>query len=65
MLSQNPAETYQYYDLPFCRPKGDKLKHKRAGLGEVVDGNRLVGISMQHAAARHSALTVHVMAHAL
>jgi transmembrane 9 superfamily member 3 len=42
MLSQNPAETYQYYDLPFCRPKGDKLKHKRAGLGEVVDGNRLV-----------------------
>jgi hypothetical protein len=39
---QSPAETYQYYNLPFCRPKGDKLKHKREGLGEVVDGNRLI-----------------------
>lgn len=37
-------ETYQYYDLPFCRPGGadGKLKHKREGLGEVVDGNRQV-----------------------
>ena len=32
--------TFQYYDQPFCRPKGDKLKHKPETLGEVVDGNR-------------------------
>lgn len=40
----NPAETYQYYDLPFCRLGGDdsELKHKREGLGEVVDGNRQI-----------------------
>ena len=35
------SETYQYYDLPFCRPK-QGLEHKLETLGEVVDGNRLV-----------------------
>ena len=35
------SETYQYYKLPFCQP--DELSRKRGGgLGEVVDGNRLV-----------------------
>ncbi|CAL5227062.1 g9965 [Coccomyxa viridis] len=37
----NPSETYQYYDLPFCRPEGG-LEHKPETLGEVVDGNRLI-----------------------
>ncbi|KAK9803242.1 hypothetical protein WJX73_008999 [Symbiochloris irregularis] len=37
----NPSETYQFYDLPFCRP-ADGLKHKPETLGEVVDGNRLI-----------------------
>eukprot|EP00891_Asterochloris_glomerata_P007011 jgi/Astpho2/7011/Aster-01865 len=37
----NPTETYQYYDLPFCRPP-DGLEHKPETLGEVVDGNRLI-----------------------
>lgn len=38
---KNPSETYQYYKLPFCQP--DELSRKRGGgLGEVVDGNRLV-----------------------
>ena len=37
----NPSETYQYYNLPFCKPaKGEKYKPE--SLGEVVDGNRLV-----------------------
>jgi Endomembrane protein 70 len=35
------SETYQYYDLPFCRPK-QGLEHKLETLGEVVDGNRLM-----------------------
>ncbi|KAK9806376.1 hypothetical protein WJX72_012132 [[Myrmecia] bisecta] len=37
----SPSETYQYFDLPFCRPP-DGLEHKPETLGEVVDGNRLV-----------------------
>eukprot|EP00884_Botryococcus_braunii_P021685 jgi/Botrbrau1/81/Bobra.0022s0071.1 len=37
----NPSETYQYYDMPFCRPP-EGLKHKPETLGEVVDGNRLI-----------------------
>ncbi|KAA6422087.1 MAG: phagocytic receptor 1b-like [Trebouxia sp. A1-2] len=37
----NPSETYQYYDLPFCRTP-DGLEHKPETLGEVVDGNRLM-----------------------
>ena len=36
--------TFQYYDQPFCRPKGDRLKHKPETLGEVVDGNRCFGV---------------------
>jgi len=38
----NPVETYMYYDLPFCRPV-DGIEHKPEYLGEVIDGNRLVG----------------------
>ena len=34
------AQTYQYYDYPFCRtPEG--LKHKLEDLGEVLGGDRL------------------------
>lgn len=36
----NPSETYQYYDLPFCLPK--KLKPKIEDLGEVIEGDRMV-----------------------
>lgn len=48
-LTHVRRESYQYYDLPFCRLGGDdtKLKHKREGLGEVVDGNRQVRIHTQ------------------
>lgn len=35
----NPSETYQYFDLPFCQP--DKLIKKRESLGQVLDGDRL------------------------
>ncbi|XP_057793619.1 transmembrane 9 superfamily member 1 [Salvia miltiorrhiza] len=37
----NPQETYNYYTLPFCRPKG-KATHKWGGLGEVLGGNELI-----------------------
>jgi hypothetical protein len=38
---QNPSETYQYYSLPFCAPKEGK-EFKLEGLGEVLEGDRLV-----------------------
>ncbi|KAL1533840.1 Transmembrane 9 superfamily member 1 [Salvia divinorum] len=37
----NPQETYNYYSLPFCRPKGNP-SHKWGGLGEVLGGNELI-----------------------
>mmetsp|Transcript_40855 Transcript_40855/g.49586 ORF Transcript_40855/g.49586 Transcript_40855/m.49586 type:complete len:601 (-) Transcript_40855:774-2576(-) len=38
----NPQETYNYYELPFCRPKAEKGSHKWGGLGEVLEGNELI-----------------------
>lgn len=38
----NPQETYNYYYLPFCKPKGEKAVHKWGGLGEVLQGNELI-----------------------
>ncbi|XP_076911675.1 transmembrane 9 superfamily member 5-like [Bidens hawaiensis] len=35
----NPSETYQCYDLPFCHP--DKVIPKKETLGEVLNGDRL------------------------
>ncbi|XAR60135.1 hypothetical protein NMG60_11033387 [Bertholletia excelsa] len=35
----NPSETYEYYDLPFCRP--DYLVRKKESLREVLNGDRL------------------------
>ncbi|KAL5579932.1 hypothetical protein UlMin_012374 [Ulmus minor] len=35
----NPSETYQYYDLPFCRP--DPVIRKMESIGEVLSGDRL------------------------
>ncbi|KAH7561235.1 hypothetical protein ACOSQ2_016349 [Xanthoceras sorbifolium] len=35
----NPSETYQYYDLPFCRP--DSIAWKKESLGEVLNSDRL------------------------
>ncbi|KAG7019323.1 Transmembrane 9 superfamily member 5 [Cucurbita argyrosperma subsp. argyrosperma] len=37
----NPSETYQYYELPFCSP--DSVVQKKATLGEVLNGDRLTG----------------------
>lgn len=41
------SETYQYYTLPFCTPSNGKekdmpLEYKTEGLGEVLEGDRLV-----------------------
>jgi hypothetical protein len=40
------SETYQYYTLPFCTPTSDgkdkPLEYKTEGLGEVLEGDRLV-----------------------
>lgn len=38
---QNPSETYQYYNLPFCTPQEGK-SYKLEDLGEVLEGDRLV-----------------------
>uniref|UniRef100_A0A7S0MQZ3 Transmembrane 9 superfamily member n=1 Tax=Pyramimonas obovata TaxID=1411642 RepID=A0A7S0MQZ3_9CHLO len=38
----NPQETYNYYELPFCKPKAEKGVHKWGGLGEVLEGNELI-----------------------
>lgn len=35
----NPSETYEYFDLPFCPP--DKLIRRRESLGEVINGDHL------------------------
>lgn len=35
----NPSETYEYFDLPFCRP--DPLLRRKESLGEVLSGDRL------------------------
>ncbi|CAJ1979143.1 unnamed protein product [Sphenostylis stenocarpa] len=35
----NPSETYEYYDLPFCAP--DPIVEKKESLGEVLNGDRL------------------------
>jgi len=38
----NPQETYPYYKLPFCHPQlGVDIVKKRAGLGEILEGNNL------------------------
>jgi hypothetical protein len=34
------SETYEYYKLPYCKPKGG-VKWKTLGMGEVVDANRM------------------------
>ena len=40
----NPQETYNYYELPFCKPQGASKRpdHKWGGLGEVLQGNELI-----------------------
>ena len=39
----NPQETYNYYHLPFCKPReAVKPAHKWGGLGEVLQGNELI-----------------------
>ena len=43
----NPQETYQYFDLPFCKPLGFQKVKKREGLGEVLGGNELVDSKMK------------------
>jgi transmembrane 9 superfamily protein 3 len=44
----NPQETYNYYELPFCKPKNSEAKvHKWGGLGEVLQGNELIHSDME------------------
>ncbi|KAL8094280.1 hypothetical protein AgCh_035978 [Apium graveolens] len=35
----NPSETYQYYELPFCRPAS--VVQKKESLGEILNADRL------------------------
>ncbi|GJP37293.1 hypothetical protein CLOM_g6127 [Closterium sp. NIES-68] len=44
----NPQETYNYYELPFCKPQASKrAEHKWGGLGEVLQGNELIDSQME------------------
>lgn len=43
----NPQETYNYYLLPFCKPKDEKPRHKWGGLGEVLQGNELIDSQLE------------------
>eukprot|EP00270_Netrium_digitus_P021509 TRINITY_DN921_c0_g1_i1.p1 TRINITY_DN921_c0_g1~~TRINITY_DN921_c0_g1_i1.p1 ORF type:complete len:593 (-),score=100.18 TRINITY_DN921_c0_g1_i1:257-2035(-) len=44
----NPQETYNYYELPFCKPLVNKKpEHKWGGLGEVLEGNELIDSQME------------------
>ena len=44
----NPQETYNYYELPFCKPPGSQRPdHKWAGLGEVLQGNELIDSQLE------------------
>lgn len=39
----NPQETYNYYYLPFCKPKsGVQMERSWGGLGETLQGNELI-----------------------
>lgn len=42
------SETYQFYDLPFCRP-ADGLKHKPETLGEVCTAAARAACAAKHA----------------
>eukprot|EP01114_Cavostelium_apophysatum_P016526 TRINITY_DN471_c0_g1_i1.p1 TRINITY_DN471_c0_g1~~TRINITY_DN471_c0_g1_i1.p1 ORF type:complete len:601 (+),score=153.15 TRINITY_DN471_c0_g1_i1:208-2010(+) len=35
----NPSETYEYYNLPFCKPKRDDIQHGSQSLGEHIGGD--------------------------
>lgn len=37
---QQRSETYEYYKLPYCKPKAG-VRYKTLGMGEVVDANRM------------------------
>lgn len=44
----NPQETYNYYYLPFCKPRpGERIPQKWGGLGEVLEGNQLVDSQLE------------------
>jgi len=37
---RNPTETYEFYSLPFCRPK--EIQHKHHSIGEDISGDHKV-----------------------
>ena len=41
LIPSAATETYQFYNLPFCTPANGK-EYKTEGLGEVLEGDRLV-----------------------
>lgn len=52
----NPQETYNYYELPFCKPKSNKKsEHKWGGLGEVLQGNELIDSQLEFLYRKDSA----------
>ena len=46
MTSTHTQLPYEYYSLPFCKPKG-KMKYKSENLGEILRGDRIVNTPYQ------------------
>jgi len=42
MTSVKTQLPYEYYTLPFCKPKEDDVHYKSLNLGEVLRGDRIV-----------------------
>jgi transmembrane 9 superfamily member 3 len=53
----NPQETYNYYYLPYCKPRPEQRdEHAWGGLGEVLQGNELINsqLDLKFKGAHHA-----------
>ncbi|XP_013789889.2 transmembrane 9 superfamily member 4-like [Limulus polyphemus] len=47
MTSTHTQLPYEYYSLPFCRPKNNTIVYKSENLGEVLRGDRIVSTAYE------------------
>ncbi|XP_022254354.1 transmembrane 9 superfamily member 4-like isoform X3 [Limulus polyphemus] len=47
MTSTHTQLPYEYYSLPFCRPKNNTIIYKSENLGEVLRGDRIVNTAYE------------------
>jgi hypothetical protein len=36
----NPSETYDYYDLPLCKPPEEQIQHRHKSLRQELEGDK-------------------------